>query len=331
MVSRKRQQMALPRVRLPPEIWTEIAYFACTDGGKTAASLLRVSKSSSEGARIHAYTTVALTGRHSVEWFLNRVTHLSSTQRARIQDLYICQPALESDVSQDINSEGNKPVIFNTDPPMDALLQLLIPLVSPTLRSLALVTFSDDHYSAKTSPMHALTITPLHALRHLTLHAVNQQSIPRSSLSLPAVTHLHVSCQNYVRIKLAIRYITNLAKSMSHLSHLSLYGLPCSIWTRKSLQAILEKDEGRDWLMFAPHVESVRISIRTPAPTTVGEEPVEDFQTRLESAVGQYCTLEFLGAEDRVPNTPEGWLAFWLGQVIDMPDWDVQTNTAATD
>jgi hypothetical protein len=316
---------------LPPEIWTEIAYFACTDGGKTAVSLLRVSKSISEAALIHAYTTVALTGTRSVQLFLNLVTDLTPTQRARIRDIYICQPALESDVSQDINAEGNNSIISNPDRPMGRLLQFLMPLVSPTMRSLALVTFSDVHRSADSSLMHALTIVPLHALRHLTFHTIDHSSMPRSSLPLPAVTHLHASCRNYSHLRWAMTNIVFLARSMSHLSQLSLYGLPSSLWTRTVLQVILGQAKVRDRLVLRAHVKSVRLLFEMPALASDDKDRVRDLQTFLESAVGQHRMLEFLGPEDRAPDTPEGWLAFWLGQVIDMPDGDAQTNTAVAD
>jgi hypothetical protein len=321
--------MASPH--LPPEIWTEIAYFACTDGGKTAASLLRVSKSISEGALIHAYTTVALTGRRSVQLFLNRVINLTSTQRARIRDLYICQPPVKSYVSRDTNAEGNRSIFSNPDTPMSLLFEPLLPLLSPTLRSLALITFSNRGYSTEDSPMRALNITPLNALRHLTFHAMSYQSMPRFTLPLPAVTHLHASWRNYTHIKLALNAVTYLAEPMPHLSHLTLYGLVPTAQTRAALQVILGDDDGRDQWKLRAQVESVRISLRTPIQTPEDEDPVLDFQTDLESAVGQYRALEFLGAEYRVPDTPEGWLAFWLGQVIDLPDGDAQTNTADAD
>jgi hypothetical protein len=222
-------------------------------------------------------------------------------------------------------------IISDPDPPMGRLMQLLMPLVSPTMRSLVLVTLSDDHRSAESSLMYVPTITPLHALRHLTIHAIDPRWTPMLWPRLPAVTHLHVSYRDYLPTRPAMTNIMFLAMAMSHLSHLSLYGLPSSGLARKILRVILGKDEGKVRWTLRAQVESVRLSFRTPAPTSEGEDPVQNLQTHLQSTVSQYRTLEFLGAEDRVPDTPEGWLEFLLGQVIDMPDRDVQMNTAVTE
>jgi hypothetical protein len=119
---------------LPPEIVAHIIAFACTDGGPTAAALLRCSRSVSAITLPHRFQTVAIAGFVQITRFVE--TYRAAIQRdptIRVQRLFV------SDVTQTQEGAGVVDRHIN-------LLVIVLNCVGPGVRELAVVLQDYWHF-----------------------------------------------------------------------------------------------------------------------------------------------------------------------------------------
>jgi hypothetical protein len=169
---------------LPEEIWEEIAFFTCADGGKTASALLRVSRAVAHGAELHVYTFVSLTGPHSIESFTNNIAQ-HPDRCTRVRALFIAE--------RDDGGRQAAAVLRERRDIADKLPQLLS-LVSPYLYSLALIR--DNHFGVSADFFTNIFLSvPLPALRFLILRTPGYREI-EDIRALHGLTHLYISVPN---------------------------------------------------------------------------------------------------------------------------------------
>jgi hypothetical protein len=296
---------------LLPEIWTQIAHFACTDGGKTASSLLQVSRSVSDSVAIHAYTTVTLVGYLSVQSFLTRVASLTPNRRARIHNLFICKPVVDiAHPGESSSSLRGSTTRVYSEPDLTTLLHQLLPLISQTLRSLALISFTSAPLSVA-SIIYPLSIIHFPALQCLTLRSADYRPLPHPLL-LPVVSHLYAFCPDH-----SVKAIAGLTRKMPDLIRLTLSGINYTTRTRIALEEALHEKSRVYISAMDSHVDTVTIQAGDPAQLLHDDtESAQVFRTRLVAEVGGYRTIEFVDAEHLSFETADEWRALWLKHIM---------------
>jgi hypothetical protein len=297
---------------LPLEVWSRIAYYACSDGGKTGTTLLRVSKTIARAAENHAYTTIALMGKGDVSSFIRCISRLPSYRRNSIQSLFV------SDAEYTYH-EGH----------MARLMHHLISLVSGTLRSLALISYKNYPGRVNDHLFLFMTDISLPALRFLTLRGVAKSFSLRNS-RFPALTNLHVYAPPHMFVDYISTFIADhVAISMPNLEHLSISGFHRTNWTRAYLSHFLtlyQPDSTapvvHPYGTLQESAREVSIFTRPPGNSLRGTEVNETqstFITTLNAGIGTNRLLEVIEMPDYVAaDSAEGWRTFWLDVLVEM-------------
>jgi hypothetical protein len=151
-------------VELPSEVWTRIAFFACTDGGRMGAVLQQVSKLVAHGTAVHK----------------NGVVMLLSAVQARLFYDYI---SLTEPVFQHVDSLLIGAVAIIEYSPLNELNLTRVPAILnllPYLRSLTLFLSSQVSRHNVESSINSSTIVHLPHLESLNVHG--QQYLPYFSV-----------------------------------------------------------------------------------------------------------------------------------------------------
>jgi hypothetical protein len=297
---------------LPSEIWEKIAFFACTDLGKTAAVLLRVSRTVAQGAELHAYTVVTLIGPRSITSFRNDIAR-HRNRRARVRALFVAE-----------KDEGGRDVlaVIRERKEMAKHLRPLLMLVSSSLKSLALINFIPR----------ALSSVPLPALRSLTIRGPGYHTI-EDICALYTLTHLHVHVHDRYGFKLFSRANPLEAIPIATTRMPSIECVTLSM-TKSISQAIfylatsLQKERAhcfRDRTSNAQSNRPVRFTVldnsgckRTGvACYHVQTRSDVQFKERLEREAGEGWDFRIIEMPEPLKkDTPEGWRTFWLEHVL---------------
>jgi hypothetical protein len=327
----------LARVSLPPEIWSTIAFFACTDGGKTASSLLRVSKPIRHGAMAHAYDIVVLSGRRSTKSF-SKLLGRKPAIRPYIQFLFLSEvdPPGTPPVTSDLKVANNHPptdhFTLNDNslkyPPIRVHFHIirLLEVVSPTLKVLAFIALNVGRF--RIGVISILNQVSMPALRSLTLHGTISEY--GHLCSVPSLTHLHISA-HHMRF---INYMNLIAASSDgspSLSHLTMSGISQVSRVREMLeQFLVDRPEGHytQW----PYPRCARLPSWTRSVTLVTEpvtdRPLDEHNDGVPESLVQFWTsLKVQVKNDRefkIAPMPQalksdslhGWRAYWLHKVV---------------
>jgi hypothetical protein len=207
--------------QLPSEVWAHIAWFACTDGGKTDAALLCVSRLVASGAAAHAFSIVVIAGSKHATQFILCFRHVP-VERRRVRSLLI--------------GDGGGPYDrFLTKSTLHNSLPELLDLVSPSLEYLTLI------------PNKALTWTLggicFPALRSLTVHPLHDDDGRRTyNLRMPKITHLHVTMMSY-GYAAYMQFIIEAVSQSQCLSHVTLARYQRTPEALQTLQRFVSHEE----------------------------------------------------------------------------------------
>jgi hypothetical protein len=308
------------RTHLPLELWNEIAFFACRDGGRTATSLLLVSKAIARAAEEHVYSIVALMGRRAVESFLALLAGLPPVRRARIHAVFVYDGNPTS--SSVIRKAGD-----TTTPQITwrELMVRLVALVSSSLHTLALISNMSHVSHAHMFTM--LKSLSLPALQSLTLRG-DYPFLLMAGAKFPALDHLHVHVPNgESAILRAERFVIGaVSLATPRLRHLSLSGLPTTVETRRTITHFLSLDESTHITVslypgdLQKSVTQVTLFTRRPVPQCrerCTEEPRTSFEAGLMIDVGEDRVVDVFGMpEYLLEDSAQGWRTFWLDIIL---------------
>jgi hypothetical protein len=184
---------------LPPEIVAHIIAFACTDGGPTAAALLRCSRSVSAITLPHRFQTVAIAGFVQITRFVE--AYRAAIQRdptVRVQRLFVSDVTQTQEAKAASDELGDRhyrrPVfpVLPVDRPHIHLLVNVLSCVGPGVRELAVVL--QDAWHLYRFVMGAV-ITELPALEELDIACTvrPRQFIYKKWPSMPRLRTLRMS------------------------------------------------------------------------------------------------------------------------------------------
>jgi hypothetical protein len=176
---------------LPNELLSSIFALACTDGGKSASVLRRVSRRIQLTAEVYRFRAAAVAGAVEIAALVNALENCSPEQRI-IQHLFVSDKAPSrphispADGSQLPPSNADYVAQAHLSPLIHALVQY----GAPHLLTLTIITSCGDKLGG------ALAGTYLPQLHTLTLHEQLRVSL-EAHLHLPRVCVLNISLRSY--------------------------------------------------------------------------------------------------------------------------------------
>ncbi|KAF4577058.1 F-box domain-containing protein [Pleurotus pulmonarius] len=184
--------MALPGP--PPEIWMEIFYLACTDGGNTGRALSLVSRACSECSRRSKFRSIALTGIRQLSTFVDVLQSLDpcyrNTENLFVSNYTMPTSSQSAEALQAIEVVDRRRLIHWTEPSDEEArwsekLSCLLHILRLHLRNLAV-------HGNVPRTCNLLTIE-LPNLLELSIHTPIVNLFPTPSKTLPQLQYLKMA------------------------------------------------------------------------------------------------------------------------------------------